>query len=262
MWRIADADSEIWLFGSVHALDPDLDWRTPRIEAAFDGAEELIVETNVEDAAAFDALYRSLGALPAGETLSARIGAERWVQFERVARAKGVDPNPMQTLRPWLAAVTLSYAAMAQEGHAPEAGADATFLRDAREDGKRVSAFDSPEVQLRALADLPPEAEADFLAATLTQIEEETEDFAEIDAAWARGDTETLARMLEPEMRRGGEALYESLMTRRNARWADEIARRLDGSGDLFIAVGAAHLVGDDSVIALLRARGITVEGP
>ena len=67
---------------------------------------------------------------------------------------------------------------------------------------------------------------------------------------------------LAPQWAEAGPAVHEAVILRRNRAWADEIATRLDGSGRVFIAVGAAHLVGDGNVVDLLRARGIAVEGP
>jgi uncharacterized protein YbaP (TraB family) len=83
-----------------------------------------------------------------------------------------------------------------------------------------------------------------------------------MDAAWARGDVEELARLLDAQWREGGTEIHEAVILTRNRAWTNEIARRMEGSGTMFIAVGAAHLVGEGNVIALLRERGYGVEGP
>lgn len=264
LWRISDDDSEIWLFGTVHVLPPDVHWRGPRVSAAFASAEELITETDTsaEAAAAFPALAARHGALPPGPRLSARLADDDRARLARLARAGGLDLRVLDGLRPWLAALQLSFAYAAREGHSADAGVEAVLAADARRSGKRLSFFETPEQQVRFLADLPPAEELRFLTITLRQIEEDRALLDEIDRAWARGDVGELELLLQTQWQEAGATIHDRIILRRNRAWASEIERRLAGEGRIFIAVGAAHLVGDESVIALLRARGIAVEGP
>lgn len=264
LWRIADADSEIWLFGTAHMLRPELRWRGPRFNAAFAAAEELVTETDTGPAGAAEAvaLSEQLGAMPDGETLSARLGAERQAQLARVADSLRIDSAALEPMRPWLAALRLSYAYAVSRGMRPEAGVENVLSEEARRRGMRLSFLETPEQQVRFLADLPPEEEARFLADTLSEIEADADALAEMDALWARGDTIALAALFDAQWRQGSPAVHEVVILQRNRAWADEIARRLEGDGRIFIAVGAAHLVGEGNVIDLLRARGIEVEGP
>ncbi|HVZ99671.1 MAG TPA: TraB/GumN family protein [Caulobacterales bacterium] len=264
LWRISDADSEIWLFGSVHVLPASLKWRTARIDAALASADEMVMETNVSDDGreAFAALTRRLGALPEGETLSRKLDAATQARLRQVATAAHIDPAAFEHTRPWLAALQLSITYAIAHGQDPNAGVENVLLADARAQGKRLSYFETPEQQLRILADLAPEDEMRFFVATLNDVENETDSMDEAEAAWVRGDVRRLGRLLDPELHEAGPNVYAALMTNRNARWADEIVRRLNGSGKIFIVVGAGHLAGEGSVIALLRARGVRVEGP
>jgi uncharacterized protein YbaP (TraB family) len=263
IWRVTDADSEIWLFGSVHLLPPDLRWRGPRVNAAFAAADELVTETDMSEAASrdFPALAARYGALPEGDALSARLAPEDRARLARVTARMGVDAAALEGLRPWLAALQLSIAYAVREGHRAETGVEAVLLAEARAQGKRVSFLETPEEQVRVLADLAPEDETRFLALTLRQIEEDADTLDALDRVWASGDVAALERALAAQWDESGAAVHEAVILRRNRAWADAIARRLDGEGRVFVAVGAAHLVGEDSVIALLRQRGITVEG-
>lgn len=264
IWRIADADSEIWLYGTVHVLPLDLAWRGPRLEAAFARAEEFVTETDTGPAAVREItrLTQELGALPAGDSLSRHLNPTDAARLQRIARGLNLDANVLQRQRPWLTALQLSYAATLRAGHRPEAGVEAVLMPEAQARGLRLSYLETAAQQIEILASLSPADEARFLSQTLIDVEAGTEALTAMDAAWARGDVEELARFLEPQWRDVGPALHAALILDRNRVWADEIARRLDGSGRIFIAVGAAHLVGDDSVIDLLRARGIEIEGP
>ncbi|MDZ4691256.1 TraB/GumN family protein [Terricaulis sp.] len=264
LWRITDADSEIWLYGTVHMLPPDLEWRGPRFEAAFARAEEFVTETDTGEAAVreINRLTQELGALPADESLSRQLEPNDVGRLQRVAHLLSLEASTLERQRPWLAALQLSYAATLRAGHRPEAGVEAVLMPEARARGLKLSYLETAAQQIEILASLPPADEARFLSQTLIDIEAGTDALTAMDTAWARGDVEELARVLEPQWRDVGPGIHEAIILERNRAWADEVARRLDGSGRIFIAVGAAHLVGDDSVVDLLRARGIAVEGP
>lgn len=264
LWRIADADSEIWLYGTVHLLPAEVRWRGERFEAAFAAADELVTETDTSAAAAqtFPVLAARYGTLPEGEALSDRLAPGDRTRLARVASRVGLDAGALDRLRPWLAALQLSTAFALREGHLAEAGVEAVLAQEARAQGKRTSYFETPEQQVRILAGLAPQDEARFLSATLRQIEEDAETLDALDRAWASGDVAELESLLDAQWQESGQAIHEAIILRRNRVWADAIARRLEGSGRIFVAVGAAHLVGEGSVVALLRERGIAVEGP
>lgn len=264
MWRIADEDSEIWLFGSVHLLPPGVEWDGPRWQAAFAAADEFVTETDTSDAAmqAFPALAAQYGNLPAGERLSDLLSAEDRARLTRAAAAAGIDAAALEGQRPWLTGLQLSYSYATRVGHRADLGVESVLGPRARDAGKRMSFFETPEEQIRILADLAPADEMRFLSVTMQQIDEEPDSMRTLDRAWARGDVATLDRALSQDWEAGGAAVHDALILRRNRAWADEIERRLQGSGRIFIAVGAAHLIGDGSVVDLLRERGVAVEGP
>ncbi|MBL8531399.1 MAG: TraB/GumN family protein [Hyphomonadaceae bacterium] len=264
LWRITDADSEIWLFGTVHLLSPDLRWRTPAIDAAFNAADEFVTETDTGPAAqaALPQLAQRYGALAAGETLSALLGEDA-PKLAQAARRLNLDPAALERMRPWFAALNLSYAYVVQQGQTAEAGVETVLSAEARAQGKREGFLETPEQQVRFLADLPREDELRFLRITLDQVQGDSDEgFRALDAAWAMGDVRLLGALLDAQWRNAGPAVHEALILNRNRLWADEIAQRLDGSGRTFIAVGAAHLAGEGNVVALLRERGVRVEGP
>jgi uncharacterized protein YbaP (TraB family) len=264
LWRIADADSEIWLFGTAHMLPPGLRWRGPRVNAAFAAADELVTETDTsaEANAELQALSQQLGAAGEDAPLSGQLAPEDRARLSAVAESLRMDARGLERMRPWLAALQLSYAYALSRGMRPEAGVETVLSAEARRRCMRLSFFETPEQQMRFLADLPAAEQTRFLADTLREIESDSAMLEDVDVLWARGDTQALARLFDAQWQAGSPAVHEAIILQRNRAWADEIARRLDGEGRVFIAVGAAHLVGEGNVIALLRDRGIAVEGP
>ncbi|MES1201615.1 MAG: TraB/GumN family protein [Pseudomonadota bacterium] len=265
LWHIHDADSDIWLFGSVHVLPPQLQWRTERISAAFAQADELMLETDAaspEGQAVFVTLTRQLGLLPAGETLSKKLDPQVLTRWEAATRQVHMTPAQLDGARPWLASIQISMLYAMAHGQDPNSGVDNVFYREAVQQGKRVAYFETPEQQIRFLSDLPPEDEMKLFVATIDDIEHDDDSTDEAQDAWVHGDVRRLARVVDTDLRSSGPVVYRTLITNRNAHWVEEIIRRLHGAGHTFIVVGAGHLAGDGSVIALLRARGIHVDGP
>lgn len=261
LWRVADADSEIWLFGSVHVLPRGVRWLSPRILTALENSDEFITETDV-NAADFSALARLHGTLPDGETLSSRLSVEDHARLARAADETGLDLAALDRLRPWFAALQITYAYASQRGHSTADGVETVLGARARAKNLRLGFLESPEQQIRVLADLPPDVEAHFLSVTLRQISEGGSALSDLDGRWARGDLETLSRELDRQWADAGPEVHNALIIDRNRAWADAIEQRLAGSGSAFITVGAAHLVGDENVVQLLRERGFAVEGP
>lgn len=264
LWRIADGDSEIWLFGTVHLLPANVQWRSPQVETAFAAAQEFVTETDTSPAgvAEFQRLSAELGAMPAGENMLDDLSAGARARFDRIARGANFDPRQFETVRPWLAAMQLSYFHAVARGHSSEAGVETVLAADAQAQGKRHTFLETPAQQIHILADLSHADQIRFLEATLRQIEEESDTLESLDQAWARGELDDLGEQLDAQIGEAGPAVHRALIIDRNRAWADEIARRLEGEGRVFIAVGAAHLVGEHSVVAILRQRGIPVEGP
>ena len=265
LWRIADADSEIWLFGSVHLLPADLNWRGPRLNAAFAAADEFVTETDLpsaETTARFQAFIDRHGLLPPGQTLSQRLGARDAERLAQAALELGFDGAALERQRPWVTALQLASADLIRSGQRPDMGVEAVLGAEAMRAGKRMTSFETLEEQLSVLANLAPADENRFLAITLDEIGASHALVTEMDRAWARGDVALLERRFRAEWREAGRGLHEAIILNRNRAWADAIERRLAGSGRTFIAVGAAHLIGEGSVVDLLRERGIAVEGP
>jgi uncharacterized protein YbaP (TraB family) len=262
IWRIADADSEIWLFGTVHVLPGDLSWRSAEFDTAFEAADELITEADVSNGAATAALAARYGLLPPDETLSEQLAPQTRTQLARVLTSLNAPPAEIERMRPWLAGLRLAYLFAVSRGQDSDAGVEAVLIPEARARGKRLAYLETPEQQIRTLADMSDADQIRFLQSTLDDIETRGDMLEETQRAWADGDVAQLQRLLDEQMRSAGDGPYQALIVRRNQNWAAAIQRKLQGSGRSFYAVGAAHLIGADSVVAMLRAEGVTVEGP
>jgi hypothetical protein len=262
LWAVKDGRSTIHLFGTIHMLKDGADWQSPRIARAFDASGDLWLELTDDDPETMQPLVASLGLDPA-HPLSGKLSSGDLARVDDAAKAAGL-PNgehALDTMRPWLAAVSLTTLPMMQAGFDPSAGADHVLKQRALAAGKTLHAFETSARQLHFLADLPPADEMDMLRSTLDEINEGPDKIREMADAWLAGDVPAISKLFaefaEPRYR----ALYRVLIIRRNQLWADKLVARLkSGRGTSFVAVGAGHLVGPDSLIAALARRGITVE--
>jgi uncharacterized protein YbaP (TraB family) len=123
-----------------------------------------------------------------------------------------------------------------------------------------VMGFETMEQQLRFFADLPPETELAYLHQTLKDFDLDLKDLDEAAADWAKGDADGIDKVLLSKMRADAPQLYEILLKRRNEAIADQIAARVAKGGTIFVAVGAGHLCGPDSIQAALERRGVRVQ--
>ena len=260
LWVVKDADSTLYLFGSVHVLRPTTGWASPRVEAAFDSASDIWFEiSNPDDQAAIMPLIQQHGLSP--ETpLSSRLTPEENAELDAAAQAMGASAAQLQPMKPWLAALSLSVAPLIKAGYDPKSGVELVLKARAEAAGKPIHGFETIDKQIGILAGLPDDVQLVFLRETLKDYENAATKLDEMVEAWARGDVAKLDRVTIKEMKDASPALYQAVLVDRNTDWANKIQTLLEGSGTAFIAVGAAHLTGDDSVQAILQKRGVTVE--
>ncbi|RCS30486.1 TraB/GumN family protein [Rhodanobacter denitrificans] len=258
LWVVRNADTTIYLFGTVHLLPNDASWHYPALDRALSDSRTLYIELVDDDAANMAALVLRHGMDPT-HPLSTQLG-EADAQRLRILANKAGVPGGMQTLdmmRPWLAALTLTVSPLLKAGLDPEHGVDKQLKAQASAVGKPVLGLETAEQQIRLLADMPRPVELDFLRSTMREAADDSAKLTELIDAWKAGDVDAIARIGNDDMRRREPKLYQLLLVQRNEAWATKIATMLQQPGTVFIAVGAAHLAGPDSVQAQLRQLGI-----
>jgi len=257
LWAIKDKDSTIYLFGTVHVLKPTTQWRSPRIAKAFQDADDLVMEIEQpEDPMATRALMLRYGVDPA-KPLSGKLKPESYAKLQAAAQGMGFPPQALEPMRPWLAALTVSLTPLLRAGYDPESGVEKLLTAQAKAAGKPISAFETMEQQVRFFADMTPAQETQLLESTLDEIDDGPAKIDALVAAWAAGDQGELKRQMVDEMQADYPEIYKLLLVDRNQDWARQLKARLAGSGVSFVAVGAGHLTGPDSLQAQLRKLGI-----
>lgn len=259
LWKIADEDTTIHLFGTMHALRPDLVWFDDAIAEALAASDELVIEMVPPEPAAMQAIIARRGLYADGGTLRSRLTDRQFAMVEQSAKAGGLPIPLVDRMRPWFAAVTLSIAPMKALGYEPGNGAEAVLMAAAREAGKPVLGIESFDQQIGYFADLAEADQIAFLTATLDEQAEMEALFARMERAWATGDVADTARLINESLTATPE-ITSVLLTDRNARWAEWIEQRMERPGTVFVAVGTGHLAGDGSLRHFLARRSIEAE--
>ncbi|MGN6120069.1 MAG: TraB/GumN family protein [Rhodanobacter sp.] len=261
LWVVKDADTTIYLFGTVHLMPSDASWHSPELDRALADSRTLYIELTDDDPANMTALVLRYG-MDATHPLSSQLSQSEAHRLDLLANKLGV-PGGMQTLnvmRPWLAALTLAVTPLLKAGLDPEHGVDKQLKAQMSAAGKPVLGLETAEQQIRFLADMPRAIELALLRSTMRDADKGAFQLTELIDAWKAGDVDSIARIGNDDMRRHEPKLYQLLLVQRNQVWATKIAAMLQQPGTVFIAVGAAHLAGPDSVQAQLHKLGVEVE--
>jgi uncharacterized protein YbaP (TraB family) len=264
MWVVRDADSTIYLFGTFHAIKPDMNWRTAKIDAAFQASDELWTEVSgMTDPATkkqIEALVLQHG-FDFKHPLSSKLDSNDAAQLQKLVEDLGYNAAAADRMRPWLAAITLSMAPALRGGYDLEHGVDYVLEMDAKAAHKKQNGFETPEQQIMIFAELSPEDELNFLRQSLRAADETKKKiFDQLAEAWLTGDIDTMGSLLLQAMETEAPGLQDAIFTRRNQAWSRQLATVMEGAGTSFVAVGAGHMIGDGSLPALLTDLGFKVE--
>lgn len=259
LWRAHDADTEVFLFGGVHVLKPGTPWLDADLAARFDRAGRIYMEIAPADRAEAQQAALRLGLLTPPESLETRLPADLSARMARELSRLGLPDAAAQHLRPWLASTMLTLLELRRLGYQADAGVEATLATRAGD--RPIVALERPEDGLAGLAALGPADEARLAAISLAEIETLDAGMARVVSAWLAGDLDALEGAVILEQFAGLPELRRALIAERNRRWADTLVRdAFARPGVAFVAVGAGHLLGPDSLVRMLEARGIAVE--
>ncbi len=259
LWKVADKDTTIYLFGTVHALPKDVPWMRGAIGPALAASDTLVTEVDLaeKDPAAMQQSLLKTAFLPQDENLRGLLTDDQRAKYEAELSKLGMPVESFDRYEPWYAALMFALIPLAKEGIVGDNGVEQA-LGTAAGSQKQHGALETVDYQLSIFDTLPRDAQIDYMMQTLEGNDDIKALLDAMVAEWLKGDADNLARLMNDDMA-GDEALMEKLLWQRNRTWADWVAKRLEAPGTVFVAVGAGHLAGAKSVQADLAAKGIKV---
>jgi uncharacterized protein len=261
LWKVGSAENSIYILGSIHFLKRENYPLKKSIEEAFAGAKKVVLEIDLQAATAEKAqqvmldkaLYRD------GTTLRQNIAPETYSSAEQRANSLGIDLRAMSPFKPWFVALTLTSLKLQKLGFDSNYGVDRYLAERAKNSDKATGGLETLEFQIGLIDQLSRRDQEMMLRETLKELDLLDKGVERIVRSWLTGDINALDELLLAGMREYPE-VHQKLIVDRNRRWVPQIDRMIRQGENVLVVVGAAHLVGKDGIIELLRARGYSVE--
>ena len=263
IWIVRSPHATLVLFGSIHLLPAGLDWRPTTLDDALAKADELWFELPITVKAGEEAAAASLarGALPKDKRLTAMLSPDETERLVQASITLHCVPEAIDRMQPWMAELTLSVAEDARSGADASDGVEDEIEAEADPAVARRS-FETAGQQIAFLAGAPVKDQIASLNWTVGEIDGDPGSYQRVVDEWMAADLAGLKRDANDPLQRVAPRLYDRLIVGRNRRWAGQLAARLRSPGKIVVVVGIGHLIGPDGLPALLRARGLDVEGP
>ncbi|OQW77880.1 MAG: TraB/GumN family protein [Proteobacteria bacterium ST_bin13] len=257
LWVVKDDDTTIYLFGTVHVLKPGLSWFDEGVKKAFDASKEVVLEIPLPNDAEAQKILLPLVVDPDGPPLTEKLHPEKRAAYAAVLAKLGVPATALDQYYPWFASVTMSNILLLKSGYDPSSGAERAIDAAAKAAGKPVTGLETLEQQIGYFATLPEADQIAFLELGVDDFGDGIKTIDEMVANWTKGDPEALGAVMNRDIDKLPK-LYKILLADRNVRWANWIDERMKKPGTVFIAVGAGHLAGKDSVQVQLGTHHLT----
>ena len=260
LWAVSDADTTVYLFGTIHLLPSNYRWRSPKLDQAVNGSQQLMVETIVDEKNPHEMLA-ALSSLAFARNLppiAQRVSPAKRRALQAAVKASGIPRQIFDQMETWAAAFMLlgnQFRAMGLKGGE---GVEAVLRNSFASQGKPIGQLESNREQLSFFDALPESAQRQLLEGAVDDPKNMSRDFHGMLSAWMRGDVDEIAKTFNRDLSSSPE-LKDALLKRRNANWNRWIQQRMSSPGSVLIAVGAGHLAGNESVIAMLKQDGYNV---
>jgi uncharacterized protein YbaP (TraB family) len=260
IWELGGSSNRVLLMGSVHFLRAS-DYPLPDgMTAAYDLADTLVMEIDMDalDPLVAQTTMMSMGVSQSGQSLRDVLGEADYKEASRRAEALGVPFSMLDQFEPWFAALTITQLRMMQLGFDPAWGIETQFTQQAAGDAKDIEGLETLEEQLGFMDNLDDKTQQQFLLQSLEDAATLEDQVESIVSAWRTGDTDTLEELML-EGFESAPGLEDALLVQRNRNWVRPIQNMQDKPDNYLVIVGAMHLIGENSVVAMLEDKGVSV---
>ncbi|MEJ2457701.1 MAG: TraB/GumN family protein [Novosphingobium sp.] len=258
LWKVADDDTTIWLFGTIHILPENVAWYAGPVAKAFDASRELVTEIPIDKPQDSQAAILRKSLREDGKALRDTLDDKERAAYEAGMGSIGLPPQAFDKNDTWFAALMLTLIPLKVSGYNLESGVDTQIGTMAKVRQMEAEALESPDYQISLFDNLPQETQRRYLDEVVEALPTVKSDIDAMVTAWKAGKADDLANLLNEQ--EDDPYLRKVLLTDRNAHWAKWIEQRLKQPGTVFMAVGAGHLAGQGSVQDQLAQDGVSAE--
>lgn len=255
MWLVEDADTHIYMLGTMHALPAGTDWDCCKVADAIGAADELMLELSPRELATAGEIFQRLAPRSAPLAMKARLSGPALAGYRAIESDGDLGGDALDD---WAVLVLMGQRVARRAELSPADGVEAGLTAAFQKAGKPISGLESARTQLMLFETLDPAAQRALLVQAAENAAHAERDVLAMTAAWSRGDADALAKVVNEDVDKVP-AARKAIITDRNRRWTAWVKRRMNRPGTVLMAVGAGHLVGDDGVPAMLAAEGYGV---
>jgi uncharacterized protein len=260
LWQVSDADTTVYLFGTIHLLPQNYAWRSAAFDKAVANSQNLVVETVVDlkNPQQYQALVQRLGFSEGLPPLLERVPPELRPKLAEAIKQTPIPAPLFDHMESWFAGLTLLQVKFAQMGLAGSDGVEETLKNQFTSARKPIGELETNAQQLGYFDTLPEDAQRELLKGAVEDPQAMRKQFRDMLNSWARGDLAGIAKTFDADMAEVP-AMRDALIVRRNATWSQWVKQRMATPGTTMVAVGAGHLAGAESVISMLEKDGYKV---
>jgi uncharacterized protein len=256
LWVVKDEDTTLYLFGTIHILKPNINWFNGPVKKAFDGSQELVIEMIEPPQDKTMPIIMQKAIDPDGPPLTQKLSPKTLVAYKKAMAENGIPVEQFEKFEPWFASIPLSLGPLLKKGYDPKSGVETVLQKAAVAQKKTRGELETFEQQMDFFDTMPEADQISFLESIVEDTEKSAAELDGVVMSWVKGDPLAIDRYMNEGLSKTPN-LRKILLADRNANWANWIQKRLDKPGTVFIAVGAGHLAGADSVQALLETKGL-----
>ncbi len=260
-WKVTGRDGAIYLVGSVHLLTKDFYPLHAALESAYQDSDLLVEEVDIADMTGPGAQMAMLqkGMQPSSTPIDKVLSPATMALLQKKAADLNLPIDALKQFKPWMIALTIEAMQWMKAGFDPQLGLDMHFYEQAKKDNKTVQGLETVEYQLARFDEMPPELQDHLLSETLKELDTEQASMSKLIEAWRTGDTPAVEKIVLKDLQQEPQ-LYQRLLVERNKNWMPKLEALFTRRTRALVVVGAAHLVGPDGLLAMLKAKGFSVE--
>jgi uncharacterized protein len=261
LWKATGRQNVVYLVGSVHMLTKDYYPLNPALDTAFKESTLLIEEADLAEMLAPESQMKMLmrGMLPENQSLQKVLSPATYGVVSKRLSDLGMPIEPLQRFKPWLLALTIMSIGWQAAGFDPELGLDKHFYDRALADGKQVQGLETAEYQISRFDQMTMDQQDRMLSESLKELDTQQGEVTRLADAWRNGDARTVETIVLQGVK-DDPVMYQRLLVERNRNWMPKLESYFTRKGPTFVVVGAAHLVGPDGLLAMLKAKGYQIE--
>jgi uncharacterized protein YbaP (TraB family) len=261
LWKATGRGGVVYLAGSVHMLSQEYYPLNAAVERAFKESDLLVEEVDLNEMLAPASQVQTLmrGMLPAGQSLDKLLSPATLALVNRFTAGLGDAAQPLKQFKPWMLAIAIEGLELQKSGFDPNLGLDKHFFDLAHAEGKTVQGLETVEYQISRFDEMTNEQQDRFLGDTLKELDTEKASVSKLADAWKSGDAPAVERIVLADLKNDA-VMYQRLLVERNRNWLPTLEALFSRRGHAFVVVGAAHLVGPDGLLQMLKAKGYAVE--